>query len=305
MLSQDLATKLRYFDLKLARMATNVVSGEYASRFRGHGIEFDEVREYVPGDDVRSIDWHVSARMGKPFIKIFREERDVTVYLLIDASPSMFYGSAEKNKWALQADLAGTLAYLGILNDDRVGLLRFGKGAQSFLPARRGRSHLVRLLAGILDPEAAVATPLRSSGLATEPLTEALQTILKVAKRRSVVVLISDFYGENYQQALSLVARKHDLKMMCVSDPLEQSMPKLGFLRLQDSETGQIRQINTNHHLFRQQMASFEQARQESLQKLCGKFAVRYAQFVCGRPVFQALVEFLRFTAKAPSRQLR
>lgn len=313
MLDPAVAAKLRYLDLKLARFATEAVSGQYASSFRGHGIEFDEVREYVPGDDIRTIDWHVSARMGKPFVKIFREEREVTVFLLLDGSPSMHYGSGAQSKWDLQCELAGILAYLGMLNDDRVGVSCFGGAGELFLPPRKGRKHFVRLMAGLMGygsdmrgpgPAGTVSTSGLDANAASRgdnPLQSALEKVLKLARRRCVVVVISDFFLDGCERSLTVLGRRHDLRVMRITDPLEQDGAGAGWVTWRDAETGRLASVDTSSRWYRDTLRENERLLQVRLQRLCGRLGAGYRRFTVGEPIYHELVRFLREAASQPA----
>lgn len=232
MLSPQLLKEIQKVQLKAGKQASEILSGNYLSAFKGQGIEFDEVREYVVGDDVRAIDWNVSARMQTPFIKVFREERQMTVMLMIDVSASQLFGSREKSKNKTSAELAAVLAFLATKNNDKVGLLLFSSRVEHFIPPKKGRAHIWNLIRTIMT--------FKSQEKGTS-IDGAVEHMLRLKVKKSLCFLISDFYGEINVKNLSLLQRKHDLVSVLVSDPNEREMPKIGMVHLIDSETNQVK----------------------------------------------------------------
>ena len=235
--TRELLRKVRKIEIMTRRMVNDLFSGEYHSSFRGQGMEFDEVREYQPGDDVRFIDWNVTARTGIPFIKKFREEREMTVLLAVDASPSLRFGTGELTKAEQTAELAAVLAFSAIANQDKVGQLFFTDRVERYIAPKKGRGHVLRLIRELLAfrPEG------RGSNLAT-----ALEHVVRTQKRRAVVFVISDFWSETYEHALSICARKHDTIAVQITDRREEIPVGAGLIRLADSETGQERWVDTD-----------------------------------------------------------
>jgi uncharacterized protein (DUF58 family) len=237
-LPPELVRKLRQIHIRTSHQVTEVMTGEYKSAFKGQGMEFSEVREYLPGDDVRMIDWNVTARTGHPHVKRFVEERELTVMLMVDASSSGSFGSIERSKNEVAAELAALLAYSAVRSNDRVGLLIFTDQIERFVPPKKGRSHVLRVIREILffnKPEHG----------ATDIAT-ALEYLQRVLVRRSVVFLISDFLCEGYEKAMRLAAQKHDLIPVTITDPREVVLPPVGFLDLMDAETGERILVDTN-----------------------------------------------------------
>ena len=237
MIPRELLRKIRQIEIRTNRLVTETLSGQYHSVFKGQGMNFDEVREYQPGDDVRAIDWNVTARMNHPFVKKFVEERELTVMLLVDLSGSGLFGSVDQSKRELAAEVASVLAFSAIRNNDKVGLILFTDRVEKFIPPRKGRRHVLRVIREILffEPE----------GRGTD-LGHALDFLLRVAVRRTVSVVLSDFIGQPLGGGrLRQAARRHDLVAVQIADRHEMELPDLGRLVLEDAETGEMLEINT------------------------------------------------------------
>lgn len=238
MLPKELIAKIRQIQIRTSHQVTEVMAGEYKSAFKGRGMEFDEVRQYQPGDDVRTIDWNVTARTGHPYVKRFVEERELTVMLMVDASSSGSFGSFHRTKNEVAAELAALLAYSAIRSNDRVGLIIFTDQVEKYVPPKKGRSHVLRVIREILyfnKPEHG-----------TTNIRAALEFLQRVCARRSVVFLVSDFMAEGYDKAMLLAARKHDLIPVTITDPREIELPDIGFLDLMDAETGERILLDTH-----------------------------------------------------------
>lgn len=238
MLSKELIKKIRLIQIRTRHLVTETLAGEYKSAFKGRGIEFDEVREYLPGDDIRTIDWNVTARTGKPHVKRYVEERELTVILMVDASSSGLFGSTERAKNDLAAEVAAFLAYSAIRNNDRVGLIIFTDQIELFIPPKKGRSHVLRVIREILY----FGTPEHSA----TNITGAMDFLQKVCTRKSVVFLLSDFLCDEYENALIRTAKRHDLIPITLLDPREETLPNIGFLILMDAETGENILVDTH-----------------------------------------------------------
>ncbi|MEJ2084347.1 MAG: DUF58 domain-containing protein [Acidobacteriota bacterium] len=236
-LSPELFQKIKSIQIRTQRLVSDAFAGEYESAFRGRGMEFEEVREYQPGDDIRHIDWNVTARMGMPFVKMHREERELTVMLLVDVSSSGAFGSGTKLKNEVAAEIAALLAYTAIKSNDRVGLIIFSDRIEHFIPPKKGRSHVWRVIRDILS----FRTPRRQTDL-----QQALEYMEKVLSRRVVVFVVSDFLDAGYDEALRLSARRHDLTAIVVRDRREQDLPRIGLLELEDAETGETILVDTS-----------------------------------------------------------
>jgi uncharacterized protein (DUF58 family) len=236
MIPREILRKIRQIEIRTNRLVTESLAGQYHSVFKGQGINFDEVREYQPGDDVRSIDWNVTARMNHPFIKKFVEERELTVMLVVDVSGSGGFGSTAQSKRELMAEMASVLAFSAIRNQDKVGLLLYTDQVEQFIPPRKGRRHVLRVIREVLFHEPArVGTDLRV----------ALEFLLRVTPHRSVVVVLSDFIGALPVTALRQCHRRHDVVTVQICDRFELELPALGRLMLRDAETGEVLEVNT------------------------------------------------------------
>jgi len=236
MISKELLKKVQQIQIRTSHMVNDVLAGEYESVFKGRGMEFDEVREYQPGDEIRTIDWNVTARMGKPFVKRFVEERELTVMLLVDMSSSGKFGTVKQLKSEVAAEICALLAFSAIKNNDKVGLIIFTDRIEKFVPAKKGKRHVLRVIRELLsfEPER------RETDIAT-----ALEYLSKVTRRRAVVFLVSDFIARDYDRALRIANKRHDIITITVTDPREIELPRIGLIELQDAETGELILIDT------------------------------------------------------------
>ena len=243
MLSLEFLKKLRTIELRTRKIINTTFVGEYKSTFKGTGMEFIDVREYLPGDDIRAIDWKVTARMGRPYVKKFVEERELTVILCVDASGSGYFGTRSQFKLEQSAQVAATIAFSAVSNNDKVGLLFFTDEVERFVPPRKGKQHVMRLVRDILLFEP------RHRG--TRPAA-ALEFVMHVLKRRAIVFLISDFLGpghapEAVRVPMSLAARRHDLVAIPITDPAEWELPRVGLVDLEDMESGRLVTVDTSN----------------------------------------------------------
>lgn len=240
--TKDLIRKVRLIELKTRGLSNHIFSGEYHSAFKGRGMAFSEVREYVPGDEVRAIDWNVTARLGHPYIKIFDEERELTVMLVADVSGSGQFGTAEMLKRELITEVCATIAFSAIQNNDKVGLILFSDQVELFIPPKKGRGHILRIVRELLE-----FTP-RSRGT---DIAGALKYLNNVIKKRSIAFLISDLMDEGFEDALKIANRKHDLVVLRTTDPREEEMPDIGLVQFMDPETGRAMWVNTGNKAVR------------------------------------------------------
>jgi uncharacterized protein (DUF58 family) len=265
MITSDTLRKIRRIELRTRKLVNDSFAGSYHAIFKGRGIEFDAVRPYEPGDDIRSIDWNVTARAGEPFIKRFVEERELTVMLVIDTSASSFFGTVKQQKHDLAAEFGAVLAYAAISNQDRVGLLLFSDEIELFVPPRKGRNHVLLLIRDLLAVQ-----PIHKG----TNISLALKTLNRVLKNRTIVFLFSDFLAaqDEFAADLAITARYHDLIGVVLSDPLESAWPDIGLVGLQDAETDTIRWIDTAQinwtRKFDKQARRFQQMRDEMLYKV-------------------------------------
>ena len=230
MLPREVLRQIRRLQLKARRAVEDLLGGEYHSVFKGAGVAFEEVREYQPGDDVRAIDWNVTARMGHPFIKRFIEERELTVFLAVDCSASHLFGTQAQQKREVAAELAAVVAFSAVSNNDRVGLVQFTDRVERFVPPRKGARHVLRLIRDVLFHRP------RRPGTS---LREGLDFLNRVQRRRAIVFLFSDFLDEGYELSFKRAGRRHDLIAVRVTDPREEELPAVGLLRVEDAETGE------------------------------------------------------------------
>ena len=237
MISRELVKKLKKIEIYTSRLANDQLAGSYHSVFKGRGMAFSEVRQYQPGDDVRFIDWNVSARMNDTYVKVFTEEREMTVMLLVDLSASERFGSTEKPKIETVAEVAALLAFSAIKNNDRVGLILFTDRVERFVPPKKGRSHVMRVVTEILNAD--------PQGEGTD-LGVALDLLGGIGKRRTVAFLISDFIADQYEKPLKVVSAKHDLIPIQIVDPREEELPDVGLALVEDLETGELVEVDTS-----------------------------------------------------------
>ena len=248
MLTNELIARVRRIEITTRQLVEDGLAGEYHSVFKGRGMEFDEVRQYIPGDDVRSIDWNVTARTGEPYVKSYVEERELTVMLAVDVSGSGDFGTRNSFKRELAVELAAVMSIAATTNNDKVGLLLFTDRMELLIPPLKGRSHVLRMLRDLLAFEPA--------GTGTD-IRLALDTIYVLLKRRSIVFLISDFLADagSYRQAMLVTNRRHDVAAFDISDPLEREMADVGVIALEDAETGRQRLVDTGDRQWRRDFA--------------------------------------------------
>jgi uncharacterized protein (DUF58 family) len=254
-LAKELLKKIRRLHIRTSHMASDVFAGHYHSTFKGQGMEFEEVREYQAGDDVRTIDWNVTARQGRPFVKRFREERELTVMLLVDVSGSHRFGTAGQLKRDLTAEIGATLAFSAIKNNDKVGLVAFSDRIERYVKPDKGTRHVLRVIRELLT--------LQATGEGTD-VGEALGYLNRTSRRRAVVFLLSDFQAEGYEQQMRISRRRHDLIPIVISDPRERKLPRMRFIELLDIEKGEAVTVDASSARFRQayQQRAIEEAEQ-------------------------------------------
>ena len=238
----SLFSRVRKIQIKTSRMVTEIFSGEYRSVFKGRGMEFEEVREYQPGDEIRTIDWNVTARMGRPFVKVFTEERELTVFFIVDVSSSMDFGSRQRTKRDLATELCAVLAFTAIQNKDKVGVIFFSDHIEKYIPPGKGNRHVLRVIRELLTIGRERKTQSRST-----QMQEALDYFNKVQRKKSVCFLISDFFCMDYEKVLGISTRKHDLVAVKVEDPLEKSLPKSGICVMEDLENQKQIWVDFSH----------------------------------------------------------
>ncbi|MFO7525310.1 MAG: DUF58 domain-containing protein [Ignavibacteriaceae bacterium] len=243
MITKELIKQVRQIEIKTRGLVNQVFSGEYHSVFKGRGMEFSEVREYQLGDDIRNIDWNVTARFGHPYIKVFEEERELTVMLIVDLSGSLMFGSVSKTKQRVAAELSAILAFSALKNNDKVGLILFTDKIEKFVPPRKGKTHVLRIIREVLSFE--------PRGKSTN-IKGALEYMHNAIKKKSIAFLLSDFMDEGYEKILRIVGKKHDLIGIVLDDIREKEFPRVGLIKLKDAETGAERWIDTSNTKVRQ-----------------------------------------------------
>ena len=285
MISRELVKKLKKIEIYTSRLANDQLAGSYHSVFKGRGMAFSEVRQYQPGDDVRFIDWNVSARMNDTYVKVFTEEREMTVMLLVDLSASGRFGSTDKPKIETVAEVAALLAFSAIKNNDRVGLILFTDQVERFVPPKKGRSHVMRVVTEILNAEP------KSEGT---DLGVALDLLGGVGRRKTVAFLISDFIAEHYEKPLKVVSAKHDLIPIQIVDPREDELPDVGLALMEDLETGDLVEIDTSSLSVRADYAREMQRQRASREHLFRRLQLDHITVSTDRDFVKPLTELFR-----------
>ncbi len=284
-LPPELFQQIKAIQIRTQRVVTDLMAGEYTSAFKGRGMEFEEVREYHPGDDVRHIEWNVTARTGSPHVKEHREERELTVMLLVDVSSSGDFGTGAKLKNEVAAEVAAVLAYTAIRSNDRVGLIIFTDHIERYIPPKKGRAHVWRVIREILS-----FRPQRQS----TDLSGALEYLSKVTPRRVVGFLISDFLDEGFEERLKVAARRHDLTAVLVADRREAELPRIGILELEDAETGATLLLDTYDKNVTAGFRILAQDDRERLAELFRAAGVGAVEIWTAEPYVEPLVRFFR-----------
>ncbi len=285
MIPAEILKKVRRIQIVTSALVNDLFAGQYHSAFKGRGMEFEEVREYQPGDDARTIDWNVTARTGRPFVKNYREERELTVVLLVDVSASQEFGTRQQLKSELVAELGATLAFSAIQNNDKVGLLLFTDRIEQFVPARKGTRHVLRVVRELL-----YHTP---TGRQTD-VALALEHLNRVLRRRAVVFLISDFQAPAYGDALRVVRHRHDLIPVIVRDQREWQLPAVRYVELLDPETGERLLVDTSARAVRRRFAELAQQRHDALLGEFRRLRIDSIEVRTGQAFIEPLMTFFR-----------
>lgn len=267
--TKELIRKVRKIEIKTKGISNQVFAGSYQSAFKGRGMTFTEVREYQFGDDIRSIDWNVTARFNHPYVKIFEEERELTVMLLIDISGSNEFGTRQQMKNEMITEMAAVLAFSAIKNNDKVGVIFFSDQVEKFIPPKKGTSHILRIIRELIDFK-----PLNKK----TDIAVALKYMRNIIKKKSVAFIISDFYDKKFEDALSIASRKHDLVAIRVFDAMERNIPKAGLLQIKDAETGRMEWVDTANKNFRQHFFSWHQDHDNYLDNVFKKASVDFTE---------------------------
>ncbi|MFK7738151.1 MAG: DUF58 domain-containing protein [Pirellulaceae bacterium] len=323
MLAKDVIKRVREIQIRTGRQVADVLAGQYSSVFKGRGIEFDEVRPYVPGDEVRSIDWNVTARTGEPYVKRYVEERQLNVMVMADVSASQDFGSAERSKREAAAELCALIAFSATFNDDKVGLTLFHGEIEQYIPARKGQKHALRVVREILshgtriesttsDAAKAQASGSNSqrkktrwlpfgrrrawwkTGRQSTNISGAVEFLLSVAKRRSVCFVVSDFFDDAYLKSLEMAARKHDVIAVLLTDPKELKLPNVGLVTLTDPETGESKLHDTGTAAFREQFKQNATDRVDELARTFRRAKIDFIHIDVSKSVVDPLAQFFR-----------
>jgi len=289
MIPKEILKKIQKIHIRTSYLVNDMFAGEYESAFRGRGMEFEEVRAYMPGDDIRDIDWNVTARMGHPYIKLYREERELTIMLLVDVSSSGLFGTVKQLKNELAAELASVLAFAAIKSNDKVGLVIFSDHVERYIPPKKGRSHVWRVIKEVLEHQP------RSTGT---DIGAALNYLNTVFRRRAVVFLISDFIAHGYETALRITNKKHDVIAINITDPLERELPGVGMVALEDAETNETLLIDTTDEQLRK---AYRVLAEEKFQQRLSTFKAAHIDYLDIRtdtPYIDTLLKFFRMREK-------
>ena len=293
MIPTDLINKIHQIEIRTSHRVNDFYAGRYHSAFKGQGMEFQEVRPYVPGDDIRSIDWNVTARMGDPYIKTFTEEREMTVMLLVDISASHQFGSTRQFKKDLAAELAAVLAFSAIKNNDRVGLILFSKDVEFYIPPKKGTSHVLRVIREVLYVEP------KHRGTHIE---SALTFLLRVRRRKAVTFLLSDFFDNNFEHSIRFASKYHDLVAVVIGDKRESTWPAIGLVDWEDAESGKRFLLDTSDPGTRRRLAQIQAQRRTNLSRTFRSAGIDAIHVFAGEP-YQS--EFIRFFSRREERKRR
>lgn len=286
---KDLYKQVRQIEINTRGLVNQVFSGEYHSVFKGRGMEFSEVREYQFGDDIRNIDWNVTARFGHPFIKVFEEERELTVMLMADLSGSLIFGTLDKTKQELAAELSALLAFSALKNNDKVGLILFTDKIEKFVPPRKGRKHVLRIISEVLS--------FHPKGNNTN-IKGALEFLNNAVKKKSIVFLISDFFDEGYEKILRIVGKRHDLIGVVINDEKEKRIPPLGLVKFSDPETGEQRYLDTGNPKVRRMIREQNEVNVKRRKKLFTTNHIDTIEIQTGGNYVKPIVQFFRMREK-------
>ncbi len=289
MIPREILKKVKRIEIQTRGLVNDVFSGEYHSVFKGRGMEFAEVREYHIGDDIRTIDWNVSARMGHPYVKVFEEERELTVMLLVDVSSSGNFGTVQRMKGEIAIEICALLAFSAIKNNDKIGLIIFTDRIEKFVPPKKGKSHVLRVLRELLYHKPA--------GRGTD-IALALEYLSRVTRRRAVAFLVSDFISENYEQAMQIANKRHDLVAITVTDPREIELPNVGFIELEDAESGEVVLLDTSDPAVRSTFAAESVRQKAQRDKLLRTMNVDSIDVRTDQSYVEPLIRFFRMRAK-------
>lgn len=281
----ELLKKVHRIEIKTRGISNQIFSGEYHSAFKGRGMAFSEVREYVAGDEIRTIDWNVTARLGHPYVKVFEEERELTVILVVDVSGSDNFGTQEQLKKHQVTEICAVLAFSAIQNNDKIGVIFFSDKVEKFIPPKKGKSHILRIIRELIE--------FKPENKKTN-INEALRYLINGVKKRSIAFLISDFMDEGYERALKIANRKHDLVALRIYDPREQEMPSMGLVPFRDAETDELQWINTSNPTVRRNYKAKALEQQSMMQDLFRRSGVDHTSIATNQSYIKPLMTLFK-----------
>jgi len=285
MITQEIIKKVRKIEIKTRGLSNQIFSGEYHSAFKGRGMTFSDVREYMPGDDIRAIDWNVTARFNHPYVKVFEEERELTVILLVDVSASGNFGTTLQYKKDLITELCAVLSFSAIQNNDKIGIIFFSDKIEKFVPPKKGKTHILRIIRELIEfkPENKKTS-----------ISDALRYVSNVIKKKSIVFVISDFSDKNFEDALKYTNRKHDVVALHVYDPLETELPNVGMIRLQNAETGETMEIDSSNAETRKRYRHLAIQKEKQLNDAFAKSGVDWVKLRTDQNYVQSLMRLFK-----------
>ncbi len=283
--TNELIKKVRKIEIRTRRLSKNIFSGEYHSAFKGKGMAFSEVREYQFGDDIRTIDWNVTARFNHPYVKVFEEERELTVILLVDVSGSGNFGTREQLKKDLITELCAVLSFSSLQNNDKIGLIFFSDRIEKFIPPKKGRTHVLRIIRELID--------FKPEGQGTD-ISVALKYTLNVIKKRSIVFILSDFISKDFSEPMKIISKKHDIVAVHIYDKREEEYPDIGLITVKDAETGEIITFDTSVNSVRQNFRTWWKRKQESLKELLNSNKIDVINLATDESYVKPLINFFK-----------
>jgi uncharacterized protein (DUF58 family) len=287
--TKELLKRVRKIEIKSRGLSSQLFSGEYHSAFKGRGMSFSEVREYQPGDDIRSIDWNVTARFNHPYVKVFEEERELTIMLLVDMSGSGSFGTQGQFKLELIAELCAVIAFSALQNNDKVGVILFSNCIEKYIPPKKGRKHVLRIIRELID--------FQPSSNQTD-IGDALRFLMNVTKKRSTVFLLSDFFDRGYEDSIKIASRKHDMVAIKISDPRELEMPDIGLIKFMDAETGKSIWVDTSDRNVRRAYHNQHKESDSYTKNILQKAGVDFAEIQTNRSYVNPLMNLFKRRGK-------
>lgn len=283
--TKELLKKVRKIEIKTKGLSSQVFSGEYHSAFKGKGMAFSEVREYMPGDEIRTIDWNVTARFNHPYVKVFEEERELTVMLIVDISASEAFGTKEMLKREVIAELCAVLAFSATQNNDKIGLILFTDQIELYVPPKKGKKHILRIIRELIE--------FKPTGKKTN-IKEALRYFTNMIKKRSIAFIISDFIDEGFEDSLKIANKKHDIVALKVEDEIEKELPNVGLIQMRDTETGQTKWINSSSKKTRTKYKANGIKRDRELKETFRKAGIDYTTILTNRSYIIPLMNLFK-----------